>query len=247
MVSGHYCFGVNADTLVHQSTHGRVLIGSVHDLGNDRNSSEAPNQIRVRQQTVARAGATSFESHRLGAQHQVREVDVPRMRRHVRALGHVAHVAQVTVIDHFPVVGLRHTVDLHRLGVIDEIEQRRESIAQAEAVASRANTILSKNELSVGGSVAVVNDDLCATCLTCVRTCPYHVPRILDRAAHIEVAQCQGCGICASECPNKAIQLLHYTDEQVVAKVESFEVEEENGLISNAKAQSSNEIPSSNG
>ncbi|OGL49451.1 MAG: hypothetical protein A3H37_10100 [Candidatus Schekmanbacteria bacterium RIFCSPLOWO2_02_FULL_38_14] len=122
-----------------------------------------------------------------------------------------------------------------------------ESIAQAEAVASRANTILSKNELSVGGSVAVVNDDLCATCLTCVRTCPYHVPRILDRAAHIEVAQCQGCGICASECPNKAIQLLHYTDEQVVAKVESFEVEEENGLISNAKAQSSNEIPSSNG
>ncbi|OGL45396.1 MAG: hypothetical protein A2W05_08960, partial [Candidatus Schekmanbacteria bacterium RBG_16_38_10] len=88
-----------------------------------------------------------------------------------------------------------------------------ESIAQAEAVASRANTILSKNELSVGGAVAVVNEDLCATCLTCVRTCPYHVPKILDRVAHIEVAQCQGCGVCASECPNKAIQLLHYTDE----------------------------------
>ena len=102
-----------------------------------------------------------------------------------------------------------------------------ESIAQAEAVASRANTILSKKQLSVGGSVAVVNEDLCATCLTCVRVCPYNVPRVLDRAAHIEVAQCQGCGTCASECPNKAIQLLHFTDEQVYAEAENFEVEED--------------------
>ena len=102
-----------------------------------------------------------------------------------------------------------------------------ESIAQAEAVASRANTILSKKQLSVGGSVAVVNEDLCATCLTCVRVCPYNVPKVLDRAAHIEVVSCQGCGTCASECPNKAIQLLHYTDEQVYAEAENFEVEEE--------------------
>jgi len=102
-----------------------------------------------------------------------------------------------------------------------------ESIAQAEAVASRANTILSKKELTIGGAVAVVNEDLCATCLTCVRTCPYNVPRILDRAAHIEVAQCQGCGTCASECPNKAIQLLHYTDDQLIAEAENFEAEVE--------------------
>ena len=41
-------------------------------------------------------------------------------------------------------------------------------------------------------------------------------------AAHIEAAACQGCGICAAECPAKAIQLLHFKDGQVVAKVEAL-------------------------
>jgi len=36
--------------------------------------------------------------------------------------------------------------------------------------------------------------------------------------AEIEVAMCQGCGICASECPGKAIKLQHFTDEQIMAK-----------------------------
>ncbi|RMF94930.1 MAG: CoB--CoM heterodisulfide reductase iron-sulfur subunit A family protein, partial [Candidatus Schekmanbacteria bacterium] len=102
-----------------------------------------------------------------------------------------------------------------------------ESIAQALAVCGRANTILAKDKLYVGGSIAVVDENKCASCLTCVRTCPYQVPKILDRVAHIEVAQCQGCGTCAAECPNKAIQLLHYTDEQVIAKCNSFTLQEE--------------------
>ncbi len=101
-----------------------------------------------------------------------------------------------------------------------------ESIAQALAVSGRANTILAKDKLHVGGSVAVVDENKCASCLTCVRTCPYQVPKVLDRVAHIEVAQCQGCGTCTAECPNKAIQLLHYTDEQVIAKCDSFNLEE---------------------
>ena len=36
--------------------------------------------------------------------------------------------------------------------------------------------------------------------------------------AEIEAAACQGCGICAGECPAKAIQLAHYRDEQIIAK-----------------------------
>ena len=48
---------------------------------------------------------------------------------------------------------------------------------------------------------------------------------------HLKILMCrvkdgsEGCGICASECPAKAIQLMHYKDEQVMAKVEAmFEV-----------------------
>ena len=41
-------------------------------------------------------------------------------------------------------------------------------------------------------------------------------------AAYVETAVCQGCGICVSECPARAIQLMHYTDAQLVAKVDAL-------------------------
>jgi heterodisulfide reductase subunit A-like polyferredoxin len=94
-----------------------------------------------------------------------------------------------------------------------------ESIAQAQAAAGRAATILAKDHLEVGGVVSVIDGDKCVACLTCIRMCPYDVPAINEKGvAEIEAAKCQGCGICASECPAKAIQLMHYKDEQVMAK-----------------------------
>jgi heterodisulfide reductase subunit A len=44
----------------------------------------------------------------------------------------------------------------------------------------------------------------------------------ISGAAYIEPAQCQGCGICAGECPARAIELLHYRDEQMEVKIEAF-------------------------
>jgi heterodisulfide reductase subunit A-like polyferredoxin len=106
-----------------------------------------------------------------------------------------------------------------------------EAIAQAQAAAARAATILSQEALEVGGMVAVVDEEKCTGCLTCVRVCPYDVPHInptkvgagaILGVAEIEPAACQGCGTCAAECPAKAIQLQHYRDEQVLAKEEAF-------------------------
>ncbi|MFQ6099625.1 MAG: FAD-dependent oxidoreductase [Anaerolineae bacterium] len=103
-----------------------------------------------------------------------------------------------------------------------------ETIAQAQAAAARAMTILSKDVLEVGGVVAQVDAEKCVACLTCVRICPYNVPQIqanfsgiggIVGAAYIEPAQCHGCGICVAECPAKAIQLLRYRDTQVEAEI----------------------------
>ncbi len=94
-----------------------------------------------------------------------------------------------------------------------------ESIAQARASVSRAMTILSREAIMVGGVVAEVDPDKCAVCVTCVRTCPYNIPYIGEEGhAVIEPAECHGCGCCVAECPGKAIQLKHFTDEQLIAK-----------------------------
>ena len=98
-----------------------------------------------------------------------------------------------------------------------------ESIAQAKAAVARAMTIISRESILVGGVIAEVNPDLCAVCLTCVRTCPYGTPRIGDKGhAEIDPAECRGCGACVAECPGKAISLQHFTDKQIIAKEDAL-------------------------
>ncbi|HID52848.1 MAG TPA: FAD-binding protein [Anaerolineae bacterium] len=106
-----------------------------------------------------------------------------------------------------------------------------ETVIQAQAAAARAARVLSRETLTAGGRVAVVDESLCTGCLTCVRICPFGVPVIkpnltgvggINGAAYVETAVCQGCGICVAECPARAIQLTHYTDAQLMAEVEAL-------------------------
>ncbi len=114
-----------------------------------------------------------------------------------------------------------------------------ESIIQAQAAAARAARVLSKDSLTAGGRVAVVDESKCTSCLTCVRICPFNVPKIkanltgvgsIMGAAYIEAAVCQGCGSCVAECPARAIELRHYTDVQMVTKVQAL-LQREMGFV----------------
>ena len=62
--------------------------------------------------------------------------------------------------------------------------------------------------LRCGMGAEILFQDKCATCLTCLRVCPYHVP-YLDEGGTIQIPadQCQACGICVAECPAKVIVL----------------------------------------
>ncbi len=106
-----------------------------------------------------------------------------------------------------------------------------ESIVQAQAAAARAATLLSHDTITTGGKVAIVNQDLCVGCLTCVRSCAYGAPSIkpdlrgigdILGAADIEAALCQGCGVCAAACPAGAIEMMHSTNEQMMAKIDAL-------------------------
>ena len=54
------------------------------------------------------------------------------------------------------------------------------------------------------GAGAEVLLDKCAACLTCLRVCPFDIPKVTD-VARIDSTLCQSCGICIAECPANAI------------------------------------------
>jgi heterodisulfide reductase subunit A len=97
-----------------------------------------------------------------------------------------------------------------------------ETISQALAAAGRAGTVLSKQSLSVSGIVAKHSRDLCMSCLSCVRACPFDSPYIdgEGKVAHNEI-KCHGCGICASICPAKAFQVNGFRDDQILAMIDA--------------------------
>ena len=91
----------------------------------------------------------------------------------------------------------------------------------AKAAASRIASSL-RSQIVVGGNVAEVDQERCSSCLTCVRTCPFHAPIIgKEGKAEVDIGVCQGCGMCAAACPSKAIQVYSYRDDQINAEITS--------------------------
>ena len=98
-----------------------------------------------------------------------------------------------------------------------------ETISQANAVAGRAASILSRKRMPVSGQTAWVDPDKCISCMTCVHVCPYMAPRINEfNKAEVQVATCMGCGSCTAECPAKAITLRHYLDSQILGALDGL-------------------------
>ena len=84
-----------------------------------------------------------------------------------------------------------------RIGNFDEVELGfTEEIAVREAM-----------RCMNCGNGASVSPDACIACLTCVRVCPFEIPKIKEdeNFAHID-NDCQSCGMCVVECPAKAIE-----------------------------------------
>jgi len=77
---------------------------------------------------------------------------------------------------------------------------------------------VSEDDLRQKGKIAWVERDQCVSCLTCVRVCPWGVPKIdQGGVADISAKDCRACGICVSECPARAIRLNVAEDEKLLA------------------------------
>jgi heterodisulfide reductase subunit A len=103
-----------------------------------------------------------------------------------------------------------------------------ESIAQAQAAASRAVTVLSALQIAVSGTVARVDPAFCSLCGVCVSVCPYSAPKFNEKTgkAEIQATLCKGCGLCTASCRSGAIHLKGFETSQIMAMITSCMFEE---------------------
>ncbi len=96
------------------------------------------------------------------------------------------------------------------------------TLADGRAAAQAAHLGLAPGSIEVAKDRVMINGDKCVLCLTCIRTCPHQAIEVdpTKKAAKVVALACQGCGICAGECPAKAIQLKGYTDLEIGAQLE---------------------------
>jgi heterodisulfide reductase subunit A len=99
----------------------------------------------------------------------------------------------------------------------------RESIASAEAAASKAANIALKKELVLEPFVAQVNSEKCSLSKKCIQECRYDAIEIRDKSgiqkAWVNPARCTGCGACVAVCPTGAIELNGLANDQIKAMI----------------------------
>ena len=100
-----------------------------------------------------------------------------------------------------------------------------ESVAQGQAAASRAVTLLAQGTVTTNGEVASIDPMNCSSCGICVSVCPYSAPSLMTEGrfagkSEINSALCKGCGLCVSSCRSGAIHLNGYDNDQIFAMID---------------------------
>jgi heterodisulfide reductase subunit A2 len=101
-----------------------------------------------------------------------------------------------------------------------------EACAQAQAAASRAATILSRDTLDAEATVANVDPAKCSACHMCEGLCAYHAievkvvnERTGKQAAVVNEAMCKGCGACAANCRSLAIDIRGFQSDNISREI----------------------------
>ncbi len=100
-----------------------------------------------------------------------------------------------------------------------------EVISQAFGAAGRVLTLLSHDTVVTSGSVCVVDEKKCMGCGACIEACTYGALTFYEtkqgNKVKVNPVLCKGDGLCNSKCPTGAIQLKHYTDEEILCQIDT--------------------------
>jgi Heterodisulfide reductase, subunit A and related polyferredoxins len=118
------------------------------------------------------------------------------------------------------------TIDgIYLCGIAHYPKQISETINQAYGAAGRVLTLLSHDSVVASGAVAEVPENSCISCGACITACTYGAIEFVmtpkGRKARVNPALCKGDGFCNTVCPTSAIQLKHFTDEQILSQIDA--------------------------
>jgi len=101
-----------------------------------------------------------------------------------------------------------------------------ESMAQAQAAASRALSFLTKASILAEGTIAQVNTELCSGCGYCQEVCAYAAVEVNPETQTAEVndALCKGCGTCVASCRCGALDLRGFSNKQLFSVFNELEL-----------------------
>jgi heterodisulfide reductase subunit A len=104
-----------------------------------------------------------------------------------------------------------------------------EAINQAYGAAGRVLTLLSRDIVTVSGSVCEVTEKKCVGCGACLSVCTYGAIEFretrLGKKALVNPVICKGDGLCNAVCPTGAIVLKHFTDQEVLNQIDAVVAE----------------------
>ena len=109
-----------------------------------------------------------------------------------------------------------------------------ETVAQSSGAAAKAICLLVKDKLKNNPCTSNPNENMCNGCGACANVCPYGAITYIEkdfrgpnrttitrRVSQVNTAICQGCGACTVACPSGAMDLLGFSNKQIMAEVDS--------------------------
>ncbi len=109
-----------------------------------------------------------------------------------------------------------------------------DSVAQASAAAAKVCGLFSNDEMLTNPMIACNNPEKCAGCELCVKCCPFKAITMVDypcwdqgkkvtrSVASVNNGLCQGCGCCVVNCRSNALELLGFTNNQILEEVDAL-------------------------
>ena len=101
-----------------------------------------------------------------------------------------------------------------------------ETINSSMAAAAKANSMLTKGEMTLDPTLAQINPAACVWCDACTTICPYDAIVQTEYegrfVASVNIGNCKGCGHCTPVCPTDAIDLAGFTNVQMESMIDAL-------------------------